>query len=141
MGLAPAYLQPSLFRIALCLFLAGSLVGNSDCFSRCTPKVESGLEGVVTKGPMCPGPARSDRPCPDVPVSAAFEVLSVGMDLVAVFQSDSGGHFRVILPPGCYTIFPKGRPRSRNPLGDSAKVTVSEGRFAKAHLYWDTGMR
>ncbi len=101
----------------------------------------SGLEGVVLRGPMCPGPVRPDRPCPDQPFSAAFQVLGQDRTVVATFRSDESGRFQVALAPGEYTVVPEGGHVEGNPLGDSARVTVREGETTQVILRWDTGMR
>jgi hypothetical protein len=124
-----------------CLVFGALVVSLLGCCVQNRSAGKSGIEGVVLKGPMCPGPARADRPCPDQPVSAAFQVLDRDQKIVATFQSSQDGHFHADLAPGYYTILPEGSSPARNPLGDSAKVAVQSGLIAHIRLYWDTGMR
>lgn|GEM_PF-3539259 len=105
------------------------------------PARASGIEGTVMRGPVCPGPVRSDRPCPDKPVSATFQVLDRENRVVATFHSNEDGSFHADLSPGEYTVLPEGEKPARNPLGDSARVKVQEGQITQVHLFWDTGMR
>ncbi len=129
----------SLWNLMLCLVFLGCAAFPHSLAQNGPP--ESGIAGIVLKGPMCPGPARSDRPCPDKPVSGTFQVLGQDGNMAAAFQSDAQGRFKVSLAPGHYTVLPAGLPAGRNPLGDSAKVTVVSGDYVQVVLHWDTGMR
>lgn len=115
-------------------------LGASDGF-RGQPQPEAWLSGTVVKGPMCPGPARPDRPCPDKPVRGTFQILDGAGEVVATFTTDEEGRFRIRLSPGEYTVLPEGERASANPLRASARVKVLGGGETEVRLYWDTGMR
>lgn len=114
----------ALFAVALLLAACGS-VGSS-----------SGIRGTILAGPACPGPARSDSPCPDRPVAMTVEVLS-GTTVAATFTTDSAGTFTVSVPPGTYTL----RSKAGLPTLKSPTVVVVEGRFTEVELHADTGIR
>ena len=60
---------------------------------------DSGIEGTVTIGPMCPV-MQEDVPCPGQPYQAVLTVLTTGGDEVTQFQTDEQGQFQVALALG-----------------------------------------
>lgn len=133
----PRFLGNSLLAFAL----AGVLLWSGACCARRSDPPVTGLRGTVMKGPMCPGPQRRDHPCPDAPVAGEFQVLDEKGAPVASFRSDEAGRFLVELPAGTFTIVPQGHGLVRNPLGGSARVTLTEGVVLEVALRWDTGLR
>lgn len=101
---------------------------------------ESGIEGTVLRGPMCPV-IREDDPCPDQPFSALFYVFNNEGAKVATFQTDEQGEFRVDLSPGEYTIIPDESAPIIFPTRQTKDVTVNSGSFTKVTLIFDTGIR
>ena len=84
--------------------------------------------------PVCP----VDRPC-SAPLKSGFKVLQGGQ-IVARFQSDSGGHFVVHIPPGTYTV----SPDESAPLlarAHAHEVTVRPSGLTHVELEFDTGIR
>jgi hypothetical protein len=71
-----------------------------------TPAVNSGIEGNVTIGPMCPV-ERIDSPCPDQPYAATIVIKDASGKEVARAHSAGDGRFRVALKPGSYTLVPQ----------------------------------
>ena len=92
----------------------------------CGPVADGGSAVVVTgqvlAGPSCPV-ERVGQPCPPRPVPDAVVVAVVGDEQRGETTSDQRGQFRLMLPPGRYTI------RATNPGGygstASEEVTVS----------------
>ena len=101
----------------------------------------TGLEGRAMIVAPCPGPAREDQPCPDKPVSASFDVLDAENKVVARFQSDAEGYFKVALQPGVYTIAPDLDAPLFNPRMQRRQVTVQTGKMTEMTLRFDSGMR
>lgn len=99
----------------------------------------SGIEGLVTVGPACPGPVRADRACPEAPYQATFTVLDGAGQVVARFETDAGGHFRVDLPPGVYTLRPE--TTGAYPRAADQDVTVNAGQFTLLQIKFDSGIR
>ena len=89
----------------------------------------------------CPGPVREDQPCPDQPVSAAFEVVDAQDNVVARFQSDTEGRFTVALKPGAYTIVPAPGAPIFNARMQRQPVTVQPEQMTEVTLRFDSGMR
>jgi len=97
----------------------------------------TGLEGTVVRGPIQPV-CRVGQPC-DAPFSAGFQVWQQQRH-VAVFRSDSAGHYQVQLNPGAYTVVAdSGAPIW--PRGQSRMVTVGPTGFTHVDLTFDTGTR
>src|SRR5215510_9172196 len=67
---------------------------------------DSGIEGEVSIGPMCPV-VRPDRPCPDKPFEASIQIQDQDNqgDHLTV-RSGKDGRFRVKLSPGKYRLTP-----------------------------------
>jgi hypothetical protein len=101
----------------------------------------SGIEGQILRGPMCPGPVRPNTPCPDQPFSATFTVVDAEERLVTRFQTDAQGRFRLLLPPGVYTIIPEPSAPVMRPGSQRRQITVSSQQFTQVTLVFDTGMR
>ena len=101
----------------------------------------TGLKGRAMIASPCPGPEREDQPCPDQPVSAAFEVFDAEGTVVARFQSDAEGHFNVALKPGSYTIVPAPGAPIFNARMQRQSVTVQTDQMTEVTLRFDSGMR
>ena len=97
----------------------------------------TGLEGMVRLGPIQPV-CRVGEPC-DAPLRAAFQVWQQ-QRLVTGFQSDSTGHYRVLLAPGVYTVVAdSGAPIW--PPRQARDVTVGSVGLTHLDLAFDTGIR
>jgi hypothetical protein len=105
-----------------------------------TPTYSSGIEGMVTEGPMCPGPVQvGNNTCPDQPYQATIIVLNSDDVEITQIQSDTGGLFKISLAPGMYVLHPvsgKTLPRAADQT-----VVINEGQFTQVSIVYDTGMR
>lgn len=115
--------------LVLSLFLAGCSSSGTDG--------QSGIEGRITIGPMCPV-VRPGESCPDKPFSAEVSVRNGRDREVARFRSDEQGRFRVALKPGAYTLVPKPYGIQRAP---ETSATVTEGQFTTVDISYDSGIR
>ena len=102
------------------------------------PAGDSGIEGLVTIGPTCPV-QRIDSPCPDRPYEAAVIVLDGNRRKVAEVRSDADGRFRVLLPPGAYTLSPQSP--GILPRAGEQTVTVVPGMLTSVMIQYDSGIR
>jgi hypothetical protein len=100
--------------------------------------LDSGIEGIVTVGPMCPV-MQEDVPCPDQPYQASLTVLTTGGKKVSGFRTDEYGRFRVELAPGDYVL----HPESPNglPFAEDLSFTVNEHRFTLLEISYESGIR
>ena len=105
-----------------------------------TPSASTGIEGVITIGPIHGGPARAGDETDSAPLSdVAFEVTN-DSGVVASFKTGTDGSFHVAIPPGHYLIR---RVGSVPKIGGCRQFTVdiSAGSFAKVHFECDSGIR
>ncbi|NJC97120.1 MAG: carboxypeptidase regulatory-like domain-containing protein [Anaerolineae bacterium] len=108
----------------------------------CSPNtptpVNSGIEGQVFIGPMCPV-VREGEECPDEPYQAALTVNSLTGERIVQVQTDEEGRFRIPLPPGEYILHPESP--NRLPFAGDQTVTVVEGSFTQVTVNYDSGIR
>jgi hypothetical protein len=99
---------------------------------------ESGIEGQVLMGPMCPvvqqGPS-----CPDQPYQATLTVNSPNGGVMVQFQTDGQGHFRIPLEPGQYTLHPES-PNGIQFAADQV-IGVGVGQYTQVIVHFDSGIR
>ena len=106
------------------------------CGSDASVAGDSGIGGVVVRGPTCPV-EMIGSPCPDLPVAVTIRVLSDGEEVTTV-RSDDAGRFRISLEPGEYVLEVRTQtPESARPI----PVRVDEGAFAQVTVTIDTGIR
>ena len=103
------------------------------------PGSETGIEGVVTIGPIRPGPAVEGMPN-SAPLMNTTFVVENEKGMVTSFTTGDQGRFRVSLAPGHYTVFLK---RKKQGIGNYGPfdVDVVVGRMTKVQWECDTGMR
>lgn len=103
------------------------------------PPTDSGAEGQVTIGPMCPV-VQVGNPCPDQPYQATLAILTgTTRHKVIQFQTDQNGFFRVALAPGEYILQPESP--GGMPHASEAAFTVQAHRFTRLDVVYDSGIR
>ncbi len=110
----------------------------SACHQPLSPTVETGLTGVVVRGPVAPV-CEVNKPC-DAPFSAAFDVYQ-NTRRVAGFRSDTDGHFSVMLAAGSYRIIPAADAPIIQPPAQVKTVEVQPVGLTQIRLEFDTGIR
>ena len=120
--------------IVSAMFLVGSPLATTPAIAD-----ETGIKGRVLRGPTVPGPTTVGE-SDEAPFRASFYVLDC-KEKVARFESDENGSFKVLLPPGEYTIVPDASAPILFPDRQTKEVTVPEDGFADVTLKFDTGMR
>lgn len=155
----PSIINPALAPIACTeeakLCPDGSYVGRTgpQCqFSPCPKAVNattttstgktSGITGSVLLGPRCPVMRNPPDPqCADKPYSANLEVTTQdGTKVVAQFNSDTQGNFKINVPPGGYMV----RSAMTNLYPrciSNGPVVVKTGEFTNVSVSCDTGIR
>jgi hypothetical protein len=110
--------------------------------SACSPlsptPLDSGIQGQVSIGPLCPV-VQVGVDCPDQPYQSSFMVLTSNGKELTRFQSDADGIFKIALSPGDYIL----RPESPNSLPYAAEqpFTVLAGQFTQLTVIYDSGIR
>jgi hypothetical protein len=108
--------------------------------STSSPTSSSGIEGHVTKGPVCPGPVRIGATnCQDQPYQASISILDSNSAQITQFQTDASGYFKIMLSPGTYTLHPiSGKPL---PRAADQTIVVTDGQLTQVTIAYDTGIR
>lgn len=118
--------------------LALVFVVATGCDDPTSPSRDTGLMGVVVRGPVVPV-CQIDSRC-SAPFSAAFDVYENNRR-VTDFRSDPDGHFTVTLAAGSYRIIPAADAPLHQPLTQIKTVEVLPGGFTQIRLEFDTGIR
>lgn len=112
----------------------------SACSSAPTAPPDTGVEGQVFVGPMCPVMIEG-QDCPDQPYQATMTVLTPSGRKVTQFQTDENGYFRVDLPAGDYILHPETPPDSPLPYASEQPFSVIEGEYTHMIIIYDSGIR
>ena len=99
---------------------------------------DSGVEGQVLIGPMCPV-VQMGQPCPDQPYQATLTINNRDGTKLTQVQADPHGHFKIVLKPGEYIL----HPESPNvmPFAVEQSFLVQAGRFTQLTVSYDSGIR
>ena len=119
-------------------------LGLAGCGSALGRAPDSGLSGRVVAGPSCPVERLPPEPgCAPRPLVATLRIGPLGNPAAARrVSSRRDGRFRVILPPGTYTVQALPRTGSsfpRPPL--PRRVRIRSGHFTAITITYDTGIR
>ena len=116
--------------LSCCFLLAAALSASEP---------QTGIEGVITVGPVHGGPARigipDSRPLANVTFSAQNE-----KGTATPFTTDDQGRFRVSLEPGHYTVSLNEKKGGIGRYGPF-EIDVVAGQMTKVQWRCDTGMR
>ena len=134
-GCAPSSAAPFVIPTA-----ASSPAATARPASTVAPVSGSGIRGMVTIGPTCPGPARPGQACTQ-PYAAVLVITKRDGTEVARVTSGDDGKFSIDLPPGDYTIVPKNESGSRLPVAGPTEGSVPSGRFFEVGIQFYTGIR
>ena len=123
---------PLLFLTLFFCFALGAAPANAQ------PETGTGLEGEIRIGPPG-GPARigvsNSKPLPNTTF-----VVKKGEKVVASFQTDDRGRFRISLPPGKYTVSKEQGKLKVGSYGPLA-VEIIAGQMKKVQWECDSGMQ
>jgi hypothetical protein len=122
--------------LTLALVLAAAAAG---CGGRAAP-ADSGIEGRVLIGPMCPV-VQEGVPCPDEPYEATIRVRDESGEVVATVRSAADGRFRVDLVPGRYVLEPVAPNEGAPPYAGPLEVQVAAHAFTPVTITYDSGIR
>ena len=127
-----------IIRIVLTILMASFSM--AACSPNPSPDLNSGIEGTILEGPMCPGPVQvGNNTCPDQPYQATIDILNTDKVQVTQVHSDASGNFKVDLAPGTYVLHPI--PGTPLPIAADQTVEVLAGQYTQVTINYDTGMR
>ena len=101
---------------------------------------DSGIDGLVTIGPICPV-LREDTPCPDEPFLATIVIEDESGNGVTRVDSDESGRFRLNLAPGRYILVPQSPNPGAPPFASEQEVEVRADAFTQVTIAYDSGIR
>ena len=106
------------------------------------PEAQSGVEGMVTLGPTCPVQRNPPDPtCADKPYATSIQVIKIGSPNGSPFattKSDQTGKYKIMLPPGDYTLQSVGG--SVLPRCETKNITIVSSQILEADITCDTGI-
>lgn len=110
----------------------------STCSMKTPTPTDSGIEGHVLIGPMCPV-VQVGQECPDQPYQAVLTVTSPKGERIVQVQTDKNGMFRIPLAPGEYVL----HPESPNvlPFAGEQSIVIEAGTFTQVTVQYDSGIR
>ena len=100
---------------------------------------DTGIEGIITVGPVQGGPSRIGVPDSKPLANTAF-IAQNRTGAVVSLTTDDQGRFRVSLEPGHYTVSLSEKRRGIGRYGPF-EVEVMAGQMTKVEWRCDTGMR
>lgn len=133
----PGLLSASVFTLFLAMF---SMPLSGQTSPSPPSRSETGLEGVITVGPIHGGPVRPGVPSSKPLVNTEFAVVETEKGAAASFKTDDQGRFKISLGPGHYRVAKK-EERTRIGRCGPFDVDVVAGQMTKVQWYCDTGMR
>ena len=110
----------------------------TSCASLNLPPTDSGIEGQVFVGPMCPVVQEGEE-CPDQPYQATLTVTSPKGERIVQIETDEDGQFRIPLHPGEYVLHPESPDAF--PFANELTVIVEAGMFTQVIVNYDSGIR
>ena len=120
-------------------FLLLSCFSSAQTQPTTTPESGTGIEGVITVGPIHGGPARVGVP-DSKPLASTTFIVENEKGVVTSFVTDDQGWFRISLTPGHYTVSVKDMNPKIGRYGPF-DVDVVAGQMTKIAWYCDSGMR
>lgn len=119
-------------------FIGLMIILLATCSSQEPAPADSGVEGQVLIGPMCPV-VQVGQECPDQPYQATLTVNSLEGERIAQVQTDEQGRFKLSLPAGSYILHPES-PNSL-PFAPDQPFSVQAGQFTQLTITYDSGIR
>jgi len=104
------------------------------------PADDTGVEGVVTIGPVCPV-VQVGQPCPDQPYAAKLMVANPSGKMIARGSADADGRYRILLAPGDYLLEAKAADGGAFPAAASHPFSVRQGEWTTVNVVLDSGIR
>lgn len=123
-----------LILILLIVTSAAACSGNSSTTS------ESGVEGRVVIGPVCPVIQQGGENCIDRPYPAALTVNDPQGRKIVQVEADEDGLFKIPLEPGNYILVPEANGLMV-PFALQQPFTVEERKYTQLTIAYDSGIR
>ena len=100
----------------------------------------SGIEGVVTLGPLCPV-MRAGVACPDRVYAATLVLLDTNDVEVDRLTSGADGYYRMAATPGQYKLVPQSPPGLPLPFAGAITVEIGADEWTTVDVGYESGIR
>lgn len=104
------------------------------------PPADTGVEGTVTMGPMCPV-VQAGQDCPDAPYAAKLTVTLAAGKSVARASAAADGSYRIPLEAGDYLLQAEASDGGLFPASAGHPFSVLEGAWTRLDVTLDSGIR
>jgi hypothetical protein len=101
---------------------------------------DSGVEGRVIIGPVCPVIQQGGEDCLDRPYQATLTVNDPKGQKIVQVEADEDGSFKIPLEPGNYILVPESKG-FMVPFASQQPFTVTEGNYTQLTIAYDSGIR
>jgi hypothetical protein len=109
------------------------------CSGNSSTTPESGVEGKVIIGPVCPVIQQGEA-CLDRPYQATLTVNDPQGRKIVQVEADEKGQFKIPLEPGNYILVPESTGLMV-PFAAEQPFTVTEGNYTQLTIAYDSGIR
>lgn len=104
------------------------------------PPADTGVEGRVIIGPMCPV-VQVGQDCPDQPYAAKLTVVHPSGKVIARASADADGRFRIPLESGDYLLQAEAKEGGPFPATAGYPFSVRQGSWTRLDMTMDSGIR
>jgi hypothetical protein len=104
------------------------------------PPADTGVEGTVTMGPMCPV-VQAGQDCPDAPYAAKLTVMLATGKIVARASAAEDGSYRIPLEAGDYLLQAGASNGGPFPASAGYPFSVIVGAWTRLDVTLDSGIR
>ena len=109
------------------------------CSGNSSTTQDSGVEGQVIIGPVCPV-IQQGEDCVDRPYQATLTVNDPKGRKIVQVEADEDGQFKIPLEPGNYILVPESKGLMV-PFASQQPFTVTEGKYTQLTIAYDSGIR
>lgn len=104
------------------------------------PPADTGVEGIVTMGPMCPV-VQAGQECPDAPYAARITVVLATGKIATRASAAEDGTYRIALQAGDYLLQAEASDGGPFPASAGYPFSVMEGAWTRLDVTLDSGIR
>ena len=108
------------------------------CSTKSSTTPDSGVEGQVLIGPVCPVEQQGET-CSDRPYQATLTVNNPKGEKIVQIETDEDGKFKIPLEPGNYILVPESIDMI--PFASEQPFTVAKGEYTQLTIAFDSGIR
>jgi hypothetical protein len=110
------------------------------CSGTSSTTPDSGVEGQVVIGPVCPVIQQGGENCIDRPYQATLTINDPNGRKIVQIEADEDGRFKIPLEPGNYILVPESKGLLI-PFASQQPFTVAEGKYTQLTIAYDSGIR